>query len=1406
MPPLNWSVFQKLPGSAEYNFEMLCRATIRRHYGRYGQFVALANQPGVEFHLKLHTSCTLGRQGQWFGWQCRWYDLPGGKALGNTRRQKIQQAIITTEKVLPDITDWILWTRRPLAKSDQTWFYALKTHMRLHLWTTAEIEEHLSGDAEILRSVYFGELVLDTNNLLELHGLSVTPIRRRWQQEVHQTMDVERTVRRMLGETGTWDNLQSLSDRLKTKVLFVQAEIANIPASLSETTIKMLDFALIVANALADTRTVLTRGDLDIFRQQLSGRPGVPSQEFLELPRKLRAKRSYAGLQMTNILADIRSANNLIDKVDTYLGKKIIAIVADAGCGKTQLAAQLTAAGTDRPAGILFHGRDLLAGHNLDDLAGHVVLHGKRVSSMEALLSAFDAAGQRTHRRLPIVIDGLNEAEDPRDWKNLLASVNEVLNRYPYVFLICTLRPAFIDEALPPETDRRKIQGFAHDTVEAIQRYFAYYLINATDAEVPVELLSHPLTLRLFCEVTNPNRDREVGVEAIPASLTALFDRYLNQAAQRITELAPRTRRYYEQDVRTAFDEIGICLWQQSARGIDEHHLRENLGDRDRPWNESIIHLMEQEGIILRFPKENASGILVTAAYDALAGHLIADAILTTSGRTEFERWMTDAKTLHALAGPLNNQHPLATDIFRGLVGLLPRRLHRKQLWTLLKEPLQTTALWEAAKLEGSYLDAETVEALATHTARTVTGSHDMFNRLWHTRGAPPHPLNAEFLDSFLRPMAICLRDMSWTEWIRHNSGMLLDDLEQLGEQWRTRAERSFVDRLRAQWVTWMLTSTVHKLRDYATHALYWFGRKDPEALFNMTIKALSINDPYVSERMLAASYGVAMALQHENNFVVNILPAFAQNLYDVMFRKGAPSSTTHILTRDYAKHIIDIALLHNNKILARKDRERTKLPFTDGGIRKWGKSRDKNVNEYRDGNYPFGFNFDNYTIGRLLPERHNYDFNNPEYVEVKSNMWWRIYQLGYSLKDFGEIDKGIVRNIEHRSGRGADGSKTDTYGKKCNWIAWHEIAGVRQDKGLLKREWDSGSYTRINVDIDPSFPDKVQNIEIIRTSFLGERIKDVSKWIVKGSRPDLRPYTLLEKIQDEDGPWVLLDGYIEQEDLSCKRDIFIFPRGFLVKRGDFNEIVQRLHKQDLGGRWLPEIPELHYIFAGEIPWCESFPYNGREEISFVEGRKQKRVPFEKIEVFKDGKALTGDELKKLFRLASDLRNKKMSEEDANSYLVESNIEIRRKKCYRIQMEETRKKYEVTIPVATISWGAEESAVNPGGSAYVLSRELCETLALRSRPQTFDLFDLNNRRATITLKWGSEWHTFYKLIYVRKDLLDKALLDNELDLIWSIWGERRFKSKANAGLEEFAKKYQSYKQFQTILTYRDVVS
>jgi hypothetical protein len=297
-------------------------------------------------------------------------------------------------------------------------------------------------------------------------------------------------------------------------------------------------------------------------------------------------------------------------------------------------------------------------------------------------------------------------------------------------------------------------------------------------------------------------------------------------------------------------------------------------------------------------------------------------------------------------------------------------------------------------------------------------------------------------------------------------------------------------------------------------------------------------------------------------SFTRDVLPIYGRRLYEAMFAPNAPHATTHILTRDYARRTIEIAWIHHPDALTAEERKRVTPPFTDGGIREWGQSEDKNKGEYRAGNAPIQMDFENYTIGRLIQNRRNYDSEHMEYKTAVANIFWRIYDLGYSLEMFGEIDKDIARGHWTREeSRG----KTDRYGKKYSWIAFYELAGFRQDQGLLD---DWYGHPRIgDADIDPSFPQPVQELQVVDRDLLGDRGTPLHEWIEKGNNPDVAPYMVFENLCNEKGPWVLLDGFICQEDVEAKRLMKTsgFPRYLTENLG--YAISQKIQ----GAFWIPK-------------------------------------------------------------------------------------------------------------------------------------------------------------------------------------------------------------------------------------------
>lgn len=1392
---VNWSDFEKLPGSVTHNFETLCRSLVWLHYNRFGKFKAVANQPGIEFDLQLDTDCTLGKSGKWFGWQCRWWDLPSGKAIGKTRRAKIEDALNQTLLTKPDVTDWVLWTRHSLTKGDQAWFYSLKTKFDLHLWTSYEAETLLCGDAEILKQTYFGNLILTPERLFDLHEESVAPIRTRWMPDVHQMVDAERTIRRILGQPSSWDQLQQVAKSLDNACAILHSELVSIPQALFDNTSLFITNLSESSRALKQASVLLETGDLGLLRQVLEEKPERIDKLVDSVPRKLRGARLSCGLLATNALAYLKSAYDLLNQIASLLKTRMIAVVAAAGGGKTQLSAELTAAQQNRPAGILLLGRNLHHGQTLDDLARRVVINGEPVKSMQALLAAVNAAGDRARCRIPIVIDGLNEAEDPRDWKPLLSSLDKPLQQFGNVLVVCTLRtgvrpqsesesnryfsqerkrPSFSDQALPDNIYQIQMSDFEDDTICVIRKYFAFFRIKADVLDQPSELLSHPLTLRIFCEVTNPTRSTDVGMEAIPRSLASMFERYLDQAAQRIEELSSHTCRHFRQDIYRYLDIIGHGLWNNRSRELNERGLRLEILDDRRDWNNSIITLLEQEGVLLRIPGEIPGMESVVPVYDLLGGYLIASSLISSLGRVSIIAWLKENSTIEAINGDYSVRHPLAEDIFRFLAALVPQRLVQQQLWQLVEEPLRTEALELATLLEGKYLDAGTVDAISQCILQSESKPSRFFRRFVGIRSAADHPLNATFLDSVLRKLTVAQRDILWTEWLRKNEKACLNDLNICIENWKQELElRTTSDHLKARWIMWLLTTTIHRLRDTATLALYWFGRGNATMLFELAESAVELNDPYIPERMMAASYGVAMAISThclQNSFRTEVLPRYAVHFYNLLFKANAPFRTTHVLVREYVRRLLELAIAHNPALFSIAELSQIKPPYSNGGRIEWQKIKGRKQERARRDS-PLRMDFENYTLGRLVKGRRNYDYENEAYKKVHAQVLWRISDLGWVHSRFEDIEKDIERNKIGYSRHDNDVNKVDRYGKKYSWIAYFELDGWLQDKGLKDTYSEDGGRTW-DVDIDPSFPEPSLDYRLVDIDLLGDPAVSLQNWIENGDVPDLRPYFIQEHFKEHPGPWVMLDGYVSQEDDVRGRSVFAFVRSFLVANNEKEELISFLQKQALGGRWLPEKHELHYTFSGEVPWCTTFPNIGDVQFEFQSGEHMVKTKKQTQSFFLDGRPVELTYLDLIRLNGIDLPGK--SDDGIPCLSKDELARVKSKKSFvevdEIEYELTT--FDVIVPVCDMRT-AGKSLHNVPTSGVTLVKSIADLLELTNIPQTYDLQSRDAERATIQSSFQPEsYKNSERFFFIHQKELTKALESLKMSLVWAVWGER----------------------------------
>ena len=1051
--------------------------------------------------------------------------------------------------------------------------------------------------------------------------------------------------------------------------------------------------------------------------------------------------------------------------------------------------------------------------------------------SWNEFLQALSAAAEVYQTRIPLIIDGLNESTHngafSRVWKSGLRGFIQEIAQTKNVVLITTCRTSYKDEIWEDEYPPNSVYAYGFDTdevkEEAIEKYFNTYKIKADLTSAPLRQFEHPLHLKIFCEVKNSERKSEQQVYLGEETLFEVFEEYLEQRNEVVCEhfgLHEATRI-----VESALNKMAAYLWERRSRHIPLEELVHMVDDQSLDkliWSSSKTRAIENEGLLLIYRDWVEGTEVVGFTHDLFGGYLIARYLVQQAanhGQGYLHRTVSNLFGKHnssslpsdirkCLATPFltkirrfwynlwgqRTEHPLCDDIGRCLAALL---LSKDQFLHEFSDSEKAFNLLIRALFEISpkYINENCTDLIAC-LFEFPQCRKPLLELTETTVGHPDHPFYSPFWSKQLTALSMLERDLSWSEHVRFHRENIEKRLMRFEQTCRNTQNLSEVSvqrlHLLAEYIMWILTSTVRPLRDKATRALYWYGRRFPQEFFDLVMKSFKINDPYVPERMLAATYGIAMARQNDfedTSFVTEILPEYAKQLYESMFKPDAPHATTHILARDYARRTIDLALIHHPDLLTEDEQERITPPFADGGIRKWGECEDGDAGPYQSGAAPVQMDFGNYTLGCLVKDRGNYNFEHPEYKRVRANIFWRIYNLGFLLDSFGEIDGRLGAENYRKYGRSANGGKTDRYGKKYSWIAFYELTGFRQDNGLLPDYYENDRIS--GADIDPSFPTEERKHNLITEDFLGDREIPVEEWIAKTNPPDLTPYLKVNNLCKQQGDWVLLQGSLSQEDKKDSRDMFASLQGLIVKPEETEKIIETFMNQESMDRSnMPFCPEDYYTYAGEVPWCDTYPENSCEEIQIEIGKAS--VPERRVKFLRDGKPIPWEETHKFWDSITNLIEKEDTE-TLKERLREQNLDIT---IETVEIEKPEHQtFEVLVPVRENNWEDHRSAMNANRSVAIPSRQISETFGLCGQPQSFDLFEKDGRRASISFRYGEKFGERQYFTYLRQDLLERYLAEIDAELIWVIWGERRQVSQ-NPGAP--------YKYFHEVKAYRDI--
>ena len=964
---------------------------------------------------------------------------------------------------------------------------------------------------------------------------------------------------------------------------------------------------------------------------------------------------------------------------------------------------------------MFIQGGRLRAAGSLDDLARRIP--GLKVERFEDLLEALNSAGARVGARIPLVIDGLNEAEKPSEWRVLLDELAPALGDYPNVLVIVTLREALAAHAVPGTALTMELEWYRSEVDDIVRAYFGHYLIDAVGAWVPTGMFHNPLFVRMYCEAANPLRQEPVGVEALPTSLIGVFELYRDAVIQRLAQDPARVRVPADQ-IKRRLAALALETWTRGVRRLPSDDAKAILDAGETKWDESLFRRLEEEGVLIRDEVDGGEDTETGVLFDRFAGYLIADAFLVRMAYAEVDERLADATLWKSLRS--EEDHPLGEDVAISLIGLLPRRFAGHHLWRRAPEDHRSWALAQELDSESEFLDDSTVDELATLIATRnwrapglrAYGSRHPFDRLWEVRRSPAHRLNADFLDRVLRLLPLPERDRRWTEWVRHRAGdLLVDDLKELIGYWTGVLDRAEGDDLDALAIVWLLTSTNKDVRDLATKALQRYGRPEPQRLFVLATRMLDVDDSYVVERVVGAAFGASSAHQMPDpgGPFEHALAGWLVELRD-HFLVGGLTPTSHELLRSYVRATYELTgALHPGAVPRGVD------PFvlTFAAMPSAPVMGDDDANA-KECDTTFGMDFVNYVIGSAIEGRRNYDLDHPDFRRARGEVMARVWDLGWRASLLGDVDRAIA---DGASRFGRESAKVERYGKKYGWIAYYELIGRLVDAGHNRDRWIGGGRN-VTPDIDPTFPDEPPAAPVQLPEWAPAGPTDDEVWLRTGAVNVPAELWSPEDIYGVTGGWLLVEGFLEHR--RNGRHVFGFFHTLLLEAADVDPALELADGIEYPGNdFFPGLPSVRGVFAGETPWSPRF-----------------KVRFDEV------------------RFDDDDND---NDNDNESY---SGPALR------------RDWHDRGIALSQV---AVELSTGEGASPTVLEQaydipsfEFAARFGLRQLPGTLDLVGFDGVRASATFRVEEPWRGH--LLFVRRDLIVNFAGDRRIMQV--AWGER----------------------------------
>jgi hypothetical protein len=517
--------------------------------------------------------------------------------------------------------------------------------------------------------------------------------------------------------------------------------------------------------------------------------------------------------------------------------------------------------------------------------------------STETFLAALDAAAEAQACRAVIAVDALNEHHGVSLWGSRLSGFLERARHFPRIAIVATVRTTY-ERFFPLKGLPRLVhQGFSGHSAQAAKVYLDRRGIARPNTPNLAREFENPLFLKTCCDYLDSK-----GLKELPKGMTGvsqLFDFYVQAIAERV-ETALELDPIQDIPRRALHEFLEVCASGSSHGSIEKsvalslfEQFLQSGGQRQR----SLLTAFINEGILtmdaVRDGDERSEW--VRFSFERLHDHMRAQFMLAKYAEpTDVQGSFSRAP----LSDVMNSdEYWHFAGVVEALAVQLPERFGLEVLDVVPSENRHTvidaftSSLAWRDPVAFSERSMQWIEELAE---RQIL---NRFDCLLLVCAEPRNRFNARYLHEQLMALSLAERDSSWSVFLAQDDLREGGVLESLVD-WAWKTEPESVDPetrvLACTALTWCLSTPNRAVRDLATKGLARLLSVQLADAAHLIEIFASVDDPYITERLLAACYGAALLGVDTEGAGTLAISLWSQ------YFEGDRQPPLHLLARDY--------------------------------------------------------------------------------------------------------------------------------------------------------------------------------------------------------------------------------------------------------------------------------------------------------------------------------------------------------------------------------------------------------------------------------------------------------------------------------------------------------------------------